>query len=104
LTVSAGKHSESSAAVIISDVSWKGFRCKVAIEGDPSGLSLDLRTHPGNPSTSLVMDVKLFKEDGTSSVVVEDSDLEGQKATLVVVDAEGRLVAQRATAIAKEAD
>lgn len=104
LTISSGKPGESSLAVTISDVSWKGFRCKVAIEGDPTGLSLDLRTHAGNLLTSIVMGVKSFKEDGTSSVVVENNDIEGAKATIVVIDCEGRLLAQRETVIAKESD
>lgn len=104
LTVFAGKRGESIPAVTITDVSWKGFRCKVAVEGEASGLLLDLRTQPGNPATSIVMGVKPFKEDGTSSVVVEDGNMEGQEATIVVIDDEGRLVVQRTTVIGKEGD
>jgi hypothetical protein len=104
LTVSAGKQGQSIPAITITDVAWKGLRCKVAVDGDASALSLDLRKHPGNASTSVVMSVRPFKGDGTSSVVVEDEAMEGREATLVVIDDEGRLVAQRTTVIAKEGD
>jgi len=104
LTVSDSQKAQSSPSLQITDITWKGLRCKVAVEGEASGLSLDLRTKPGNPSTSVVMGVKPFREDGTSSVVVEDNDMEGQEATIVVVDDEGRLVAQRTTVIGKEGD
>jgi hypothetical protein len=49
-----------------------------------------------------LMGVKPFKEDGTGSIMVEDEDRQGQEATLVVMDNEGRLVVQRSTVIGKE--
>lgn len=104
LTVSTGKPAPSDSAPQITGVAWKGLRCKVAIEGETTGFSLDLRTHPGNPKTSVVMGGKPFKDDGTSSVVVNDEDLEGQEATIVVIDDDGRLVVQRGTVIGKERD
>lgn len=104
LVVSAGDKAISGSSIQITDVVWKGLRCKVAVEGETTGLFLDLRTHPGNPSTRVVMGVKPFKEDGTSSVVVEDEDLEGQEVTIVVIDDAGRLVAQRPTVIGKEGE
>jgi len=102
ITVSKGTKAATGPAIIISDVVWKGLRCKVAIEGEASGLSLDLRTHPGNAATSIVMGIKPIKEDGTSSVVVEDEGLEGQELMVVVIDEDERLVAQRETIIGKE--
>jgi len=102
LHVTAGGKAEPQQAIHITDVTWKGLRCKVAMEGDTTGFSLDLRSHPGNPSSSVVMGVKPFKEDGTSSVVVEDEDLEGQEVTIVIIDDDGRLAAQCTTVIGKE--
>ena len=103
LLVTAGDKADEQHAIQITDVIWKGMRCKVAVDGDAACLSLDLRTHPGNPSSSVVMGIKQFKKDGTSSVVVENEDLEGQDATIVVIDGEGCLVAQMKTEIGKEA-
>jgi len=104
LNVFAGEELATSSGVEISNVVWKGMRCRVAIEQEATGLLLDIRTHPGNASTSVVMGMKPFKEDGTGSVVIKDDDLEGQKATIVVVDSEDRLMAQRSTVIGKEGD
>lgn len=104
LTVSADGKAGPGSVAQITDVAWKGLRCRVAVKGEASGLLLDLRTQPGNPSTSIVTGARPFKEDGTSSVVVEDGDLEGQEATLVVLNGQGGLVAQRRTVIPKEGD
>lgn len=102
LNVATAAQGAGSGGIVIRDVVWQGMRCKVAIEGDPAGLQLSLRTHAGNPSTSVVRSVRPFKQDGTSSVVVDDDDLVGQEATIVVLHADGALVAQRATVIGRE--
>jgi hypothetical protein len=104
LEVSSGRKVDSVSEVRITDVNWKGMRCKVALEGDAKGVFLDLRNQPGNPATSIVMGVKPFKEDGTSSVVVENEEMEGLKTTIVVFDSEGALIAQRSTVVGKEGD
>ncbi|MDD4098027.1 MAG: BREX-1 system phosphatase PglZ type B, partial [Lentisphaeria bacterium] len=91
-----------TAMVQIADVSWKGLRCKVAAEGQVAGLSLDLRTQPGNPSSSVVMGVKPFKDDGTCSVVVENEELEGQEIAIVIMDDSGQLAVEGRTVIGKE--
>jgi hypothetical protein len=91
-----------AAMVQITDVSWRGLRCKVATEGQVAGLSLDLRTQPGNPSSSVVMGVKPFKDDGTCSVVVENEELEGQEVAIVVIDDSGQLAVEDRTVVGKE--
>ena len=99
LTVTQDRALPSGSSVQITDVSWKGLRCRVALDGDTTALFLDLRLQAGNPETTVVMGVKPFK-GGTSSVVVEEEDLQGNEATIVVLDDSGRLVAQRKTMIA----
>jgi hypothetical protein len=89
----AGKHAA------ITDLVWKGLRCTIAVEGDLSGLSFDIRTQPGNPDTSLTANSKSIKSNGTASVAVENEDLEGSYATVVLIDEDGGLVAQVATVI-----
>jgi hypothetical protein len=101
LTVSIDSATRSGS-VQITDIVWKGLRCKVAVEGEANALFLDLRTQAGNSAASIVLDPKPFKEDGTSSVVVEDEDMQGREATIVILDAAGHLIAQRSTVIAKE--
>jgi hypothetical protein len=100
LTVSTGK-TPTYTNVKIADVEWKGLRCKVRVDGEFSGLSLDLRTQPGNSSSSKVADKKpkQVKEDGIASVVVVDEDLEGTAATIVLLDSNDQLIAQINTVI-----
>ncbi len=99
LTVTGSKESCSSPVASITDVVWKGLRCTIAAEDQFAGLSLDIRMQPGNQDSSVVVGVKVLKENGTASVVVEDEELEGSAATLVLIDENGTLVAQVATVI-----
>jgi len=99
LLVSAKAHATS--AITIENVVWKGMRCKVAIDGDGAGLRLDIRSHAGNSQSSVTMQARPFKADGTASVVVDDDTLEGHQATIVVVDSDGQPIAQQDTVIGK---
>jgi hypothetical protein len=78
------------------------MRCIVLMAGDPTGLFLDIREHPGNAASSIVEQVNPFRDDGTASVVVSNDSLEGKKATLVIIDKNGVLVDQRNTIIGGE--
>ncbi len=98
LTAAAGRVAEK-AAVEFTDVVWKGMRCTVVLEGDFTGLFLDVRRHGADPSSSLVINVKPVKEGGTASVVVEDDGLEGQEAVVVLIDEDGAPVSQIGTVI-----
>lgn len=92
------QQSTSGASVAFADVSWKGLRCTVTLKGACQGLSLDLRRQPGNPASSQVTP-KPFKADGTTSVIVENEDLQGSATAVVVTDKNGNLVAQCMTLI-----
>lgn len=98
LIVSAGKP-KSSDQIEITDVVWKGLRCTVGVEGKFSGLSLDIRTQPGNPSSSVVLTVKPFKDNETASVVVVNEDMSGSEATIVLLGPEAEPVRQVPTII-----
>lgn len=99
LTVARGDSTRTSTSVVFTDVVWKGLRCTVAADGDFSDLSLDVRSQPGDSSSSVVVGSKPLKDNGTASVVVENEEMEGREATVVLVDANGSLVAQIATVI-----
>lgn len=98
LTVTRSDAAQNTPFVKFTDVEWKGLRCTVATDGNCAGLLLDVRSHAGNPETSLVKR-KLLKDDGTASVVVKNGDLEGRDAMVVLVDANGALAAQFPTVI-----
>jgi|LDZT01.1.fsa_nt_gi hypothetical protein len=99
LIVLSGSSPASRISVEIAKVVWKGLRCNIIVTGEFDGLSLDLRKQPGNPSSSVVLGVKPLKEDGKASVVVENEEMEGNDATIVILDPNGELVAQLATII-----
>ncbi len=99
LTVTRGESAQVAASVEFTDVVWKGLRCTVAVDGNFSGLSLDIRGQAGNSLSSVVVGVKPLKTNGTASVVVENEDIEGREATIVLIDTNGSLVAQIATVI-----
>jgi hypothetical protein len=101
LNVRAGDAPDKPATVEITDVVWKNLRCTVALEGSFQGLTLDIRIQPGNAASSKVVGTKPIKDNGTASVVVEDVELAGTDATLVLLDAKGNLVAMQDTVIGK---
>lgn len=86
-------------SIDITDIVWKGMRCKVAVEGQFEELFLDIRLQAGNHQSSKVLSIKEFNDSGIASVVIEDEDLEGKEAFIVVMDKEGHLIAQATTII-----
>jgi hypothetical protein len=81
---------------------WKGLRCKIAINGFLPDSSIDIRELPGNPSTSLVKGGKIMHENQEVSLLVENEELEGAEAVVVVLDPKGNLVTQIDTIIGGE--
>ncbi|ADH86829.1 BREX-1 system phosphatase PglZ type B [Desulfurivibrio alkaliphilus] len=90
---------EAAEALEFTDIVWKGLRCTVAVAGNFAGLTLDIRRQAGDPASSVVVGTKGLKSNGTASVVVEDEELEGQEAALVLLTADGALAAQVVTVI-----
>ena len=86
-------------AVEITDVTWKGLRCNVAVDGNFKGLDLDIRLQAGNASTSVVMNTKVIKKTGMGSVVIENEELEEKEAFIVLLKNNKQLQAQVNTKI-----
>lgn len=80
--------------VEISDIVWKGLRCTVVLAVPDESLTLDIRQKPADPSSTIIVKPKPFTSSGSASVIVENEDLEGSKATLVIVDVLGATVSQ----------
>ncbi|ODU42539.1 BREX-1 system phosphatase PglZ type B [uncultured Aquimonas sp.] len=102
LQLSISKPANHERRVEIEHCVWKGLRLSVSVLGDSRGLSADIRRQPGDATTRVAMAPKALSASGTCSLVVEDEDLLGQAAFLVIVDAEGGLIAQRAVSIGAE--
>jgi len=84
--------------VTVSEVQWVGLRCRVTVQPPVEGLLADLRTKPNDPKSS-VADPKALDADGKAALLVADDSLEGTMASLVVVDASGRVVCKEATTV-----
>lgn len=83
----------------VTDIAWKGLRCTVGVDGQYPNLSLDIRTQAGDPASSVVVSVKPLKDNGTASAVVENEELQGRAAFLVLLSTSGELVAEVGTVI-----
>ncbi|WP_225591895.1 BREX-1 system phosphatase PglZ type B [Stenotrophomonas sp. STM01] len=81
--------------VRIGDMSWKGLRLSVSLEEPAAGASADVRLEAGDSGSSVVVTRKPFSTHGACSLIVEDEDLQGREAYLVIVDADGALLSQR---------
>ena len=94
LTVSAKVN--TATTVTIQEVKWTGMRCRVQITGASSGMVADLRTKAADASTSLAEEPKAPR-DGKASLMVADDSQEGFSAAVVVVGADGSVLAQYLT-------
>ena len=99
IVVSPGVLRKTLLAPEITNVIWKGLRCTVSVEGTFGSLAVDIRTHPGDPATSIVTTTKTLNNKGIASVIVENEDLEGNPSTIVIVNERNELVTQFDTII-----
>ncbi|MGH2596312.1 MAG: BREX-1 system phosphatase PglZ type B [Actinomycetota bacterium] len=88
----------SASTASITNVKWVGLRCRLQIVGAPESAVVDVRTKPGDETTSLADEPKPVVE-GSCSIVVPDDANEGHAAMVVVLDASGSLLAQRLTTV-----
>jgi hypothetical protein len=91
----------SVSAASITGVKWVGLRCRLEVADAPEGAVVDVRTKPGDETTSLADEPKKVVE-GSCSIVVPDDAQEGHAAMLVVLGADGSLLAQRLTTVGGE--
>lgn len=86
--------------VLIKDSVWRGLRLHVTIEGDPSQLTIDVRTKPADESSSVLLDEhknKHFDEKGKATALANESYL--QNAAVIVVCENGQVLAKKNTTI-----
>ncbi len=97
LTVTSGV--TAATPVVIAGIKWMGLRCRVTLVNAPAGTQVDLRIKPADPMSTLADGAKAIGANGQASLGVEDDDRIGQAAVVVVLDAEGRIRAQRPTMV-----
>lgn len=97
LTVTAARKTEP--LVTVESVTWRRLRCSITIRGVRPGLTVDLRTKVGDPTTTLVTRSKELPADGTATLLIEDEVREGEGAVVVVLGSDGGVLAQVATVV-----
>jgi len=86
-------------SVEFKEIVWKGFRCVVSVEGELSGINVDIRKQPGDPASSVILSKKLLDTDGKASLLVENEELENSEAFVVLINENDELVTQITTVI-----
>ena len=88
----------AKATATIAAVSWAGLRCRVRVKATQPGLAVDLRTKVNDRGSSVSRGCPLDGK-GAASLLVEDDELEGTPAIVVVLDSVGRVIAKQPTII-----
>ena len=99
LDLTVNKSTSILTQVKILDVIWKGLRCNIETDAVDSDFTVDIRLQANIAETSVVVNIKKVKSQGTVSLVVEDESKEGATAYIVVVDETGSVIAQQNTII-----
>jgi hypothetical protein len=100
LTVRAGEARPLSAPLAeITSTKWRGLTLVVEFSDLPDGARVDLRRQAGDPGSSIGDLARVTGGTGKVILLVENEDLEGQVAQLVVVGPDGALLLQRETTV-----
>lgn len=92
----------AAVSATITTINWRGMRCRVDVDTNASGISVDLRLNWKQPSSSIAATSKELTETGKVSLAVSDDSHEGAAASVVLVDQAGRVLDYRATTVGEE--
>ncbi|MBA4095644.1 MAG: BREX-1 system phosphatase PglZ type B [Rhodospirillum sp.] len=90
---------EEAIRATISELTWRGMRCRVAVETNTTGLMIDLRLTAKQAGSSIAASVKELAASGDVSITVADDKHEGASACIVVLDPSGRVLDYRPTMV-----
>lgn len=95
---------EAALKAHITEVSWRGMRCRVIVETNAAGLRVELRRNwkQPDPEHERIAAAKDLGSEGQASLAVERDEYEGTAAMVVVMDGTGRVLDSRATTIGEE--
>ena len=94
---------EAAVVGTITGISWRGMRCRVAVETNAAGLQVDLRLNWKQAASSIVAAAKELGANGEASLAVSDDKHEGAAASVVVADASGRVLDYKPTTVGEGA-
>ena len=95
VTVTAG--GASAVEVRVEALKWTGLRCRVDVAPPRSGLTVELRLAPADPSSAIAAARPVV--DGEAKALVEDDAHAGAEIHVVVLDEAGAVLAQRRTRV-----
>jgi hypothetical protein len=85
----------------LAAIKWRGLTLVVEYTELPDGARVDLRLQAGDPSTSIADLSRVTGGTGKVILLVENEDLEGQPAQLVVAASDGTILLQRETTVGR---
>jgi len=85
----------------ITSMKWRGLTLVVEFTDLPDGAKVDLRRQAGNAGSSIADLARITGGTGKVILLVENEDLEGEPAQLVVVSNDGSVLLQRQTRVAQ---
>ncbi len=88
--------------VQITKIKWNQLICKVEVSSPIEGVTLDVRTHAGNATTTQVASKNRLKNKSKCSVIIKNEDLEGHECWVVLLDDYGNVLAQESTVVGEE--
>jgi hypothetical protein len=94
---------EEVATATITEISWRGMRCRVAVKTNTTGLKVDLRLNWKQAASSIVAAAKELGTNGEASLAVSDDKHEGAAASVIVFDASGRVLDYKPTTVGEDA-
>jgi hypothetical protein len=101
LSVVSGATSTSTGGPEIRKVEWRGLRCRIELAHVVGDVIADLRRQPTQAETSVVAASKETTTDGQLSLLVTNEELDGERVHLVLLDRDGKLLAQREVIIGR---
>jgi hypothetical protein len=87
-----------TSSVALEQLVWRGLRLRAVVAGLPQGATVELRATVGDPASVIADHADVTQEAGQFTWFVPD-DHEDETAHVVVVDADGAILLQRATTV-----
>lgn len=90
---------EEIIVAAITEIKWRGMRCRVAVKSNATNLHVDLRLNWKQATSSIAASPKGLGNNGEASLAVSDDNHEGAAASVIVSDASGRVLDYKPTTV-----
>ena len=97
-----GERGAEAISATITDVQWRGMRCRIKVKTTDPTVHVDLRLNYKRADTSVVAAVKEVGASGEVSLAVEQDKYEGSSAAVVVINGKNTVLHSLQTRIGGE--